>query len=182
MEQPVTRKRTILNQSVKARVAGRTAMPKQASKTARGDTIQKRRPVKTRLVGSKNPSAATTAMVREITPDIATKLKQRETILVGSPDVNQHSGLTWRAIVVWLAAASSWLRKQFGSRRSRKRLRVCETVSLGDKRFVAVIEVDGEQFLVGGASNSVATLARLARSPEFSEVLRQRWAQDPIQA
>jgi flagellar biogenesis protein FliO len=81
-----------------------------------------------------------------------------------------------------LSAAWKWARKHLRSGQSRKRLRVCESVSLGEKRFVAVIEVDGEQFLVGGASSSVATLARLEPSQEFSEVLKRRWAQDPIQA
>jgi len=81
-----------------------------------------------------------------------------------------------------LARAWDWTRKLVGSRRSEKRLRVCETVSLGEKRFVAVIEVDGEQFLVGGASSSVATLARLEPSQKFSDVLRKRWGQDPVQA
>jgi hypothetical protein len=82
----------------------------------------------------------------------------------------------------WLVGAWNWSRQNLTSRQARKRLRVCETVSLGEKRFVAVIEVDGEQFLVGGASTSVATLARLEPSQEFSAVLRRRWAQDPVQA
>jgi flagellar biogenesis protein FliO len=82
----------------------------------------------------------------------------------------------------WVTRAWNWVRKQLGSRQSRRRLRVCESVSLGEKRFVAVIEIDGEQFLVGGASSSVATLARLEPSQEFSAVLKRRWAQDPVQA
>jgi len=87
-----------------------------------------------------------------------------------------------RTVLKWLAGALEWARKHLGYRPVRKRLRVCETVSLGEKRFVAVIEVDGEQFLVGGAASSVATLARLEPSPQFAEVLKRRWAQDPIQA
>ncbi len=81
----------------------------------------------------------------------------------------------------WLAGAWSQVRRQLVSRQSRKRLRVCETVSLGEKRFVAVIEVDRQQFLVGGAAASVATLARLESSPDFSEVLKRRWCQDSVQ-
>jgi Flagellar biosynthesis protein, FliO len=88
----------------------------------------------------------------------------------------------WETVVHWLAVAWSWGRRQLGPQQARKRLRVCESVSLGEKRFVAVIEVDGEQILVGGASSSVATLARLEPSHEFSEVLKRRWSQDPVQA
>ena len=58
----------------------------------------------------------------------------------------------------------NWASQQLKSHQTKKRLRVCETVSLGEKRFVAVVEIDGEQFLVGGAAGSVATLARLEKS------------------
>jgi hypothetical protein len=34
-------------------------------------------------------------------------------------------------------------------------------LSLGDKRFLAVIEFDRQEFLVGGSGNSLALLARL---------------------
>ncbi len=81
-----------------------------------------------------------------------------------------------------LARAWRWLRGQWGLQPNRKRLRVCESVSLGEKRFAAVIQVDGEQFLVGGAASSVSTLARLQSSHEFHEELKRRWSQDAVQA
>jgi flagellar biogenesis protein FliO len=52
------------------------------------------------------------------------------------------------------------------SRRPQKRLRVADTVSLGEKRFVAILRVDGEQFLLGGSSSNVVLLARLESSSE----------------
>ena len=60
--------------------------------------------------------------------------------------------------------------------KSRKRLKVCETVSLGEKRFVAVIQIDDQQFLLGGASGSVSLLAQLEQSTEFAKVLSARVA------
>jgi len=42
-----------------------------------------------------------------------------------------------------------------------RRLRVCESLSLGERRFVAVIEFNQELFLVGGSGNSLSLLARL---------------------
>jgi len=47
-----------------------------------------------------------------------------------------------------------------------RRLRVAETVSLGEKRFVSILQVDGEQFLVGGSPSSVVLLAKLEGKPE----------------
>lgn len=45
--------------------------------------------------------------------------------------------------------------------RRKNELRLCETLPLGDKRFLAVVLVDKQKFLVGGAGNSVALLAKL---------------------
>jgi hypothetical protein len=87
-----------------------------------------------------------------------------------------------KVIETWWGKTWNWLLTHLASHQARKRLRVCETVSLGEKRFVAVVEVDGEQFLVGGAASSVATLARLKPSPNFSEVLKSKWSQEPVQA
>lgn len=66
-----------------------------------------------------------------------------------------------------LAFISRWMRS--GSRallagRASRRLSVSETVSLGEKRFVSILCVDGEQFLVGGSSSNVVLLAKLDKS------------------
>lgn len=42
-----------------------------------------------------------------------------------------------------------------------RRLKVAETVSLGEKRFVLILEVDSEQFLVGGTPSNIMLLAKL---------------------
>ena len=69
----------------------------------------------------------------------------------------------WR----WLQTRREWQLKS-------RRLRLCETVSLGEKRFVAIVRVDDHQFLLGGASSSVCMLAQLNRPGDFSSVLQQR--------
>jgi len=51
---------------------------------------------------------------------------------------------------------------------SQRQLRLCDMTQLGDKRFVAVIQVEQERFLIGGAANSVALLARLSERPASS--------------
>jgi len=76
----------------------------------------------------------------------------------------------------------NWVLEKSKSHQVRKRLRVCETVSLGEKRFLAVVQVDGEQFLVGGSSSSVSTLAHLERSRDFSDVFQRQCGQDFSQA
>jgi hypothetical protein len=57
-----------------------------------------------------------------------------------------------------LRRALSWLN---GNCATPKRLRVLETVTLGDKRLVAVIQADGRRFLVGGGPSGVSLLTAL---------------------
>jgi hypothetical protein len=42
-----------------------------------------------------------------------------------------------------------------------RRLRIAETVSLGEKRFVSILRVDGEHFLIGGSQSNIVLLAKL---------------------
>jgi flagellar biogenesis protein FliO len=49
------------------------------------------------------------------------------------------------------------------SRRLPRRLRLCESLPLGERRFVAVIEFEESRFLVGGTSSSLVLLANLGR-------------------
>lgn len=94
----------------------------------------------------------------------------------------QALALQWTALFLILTRAWNWTQHKLKSHQVKKRLRVCESVSLGEKRFIAVIQVDGEQFLVGGSSTSVSTLAHLEPRREFSEVFRNRCEQDLSQA
>jgi flagellar biogenesis protein FliO len=48
----------------------------------------------------------------------------------------------------------------WGSHPSR-RLRLSETLALGERRFVAVVEFERQKFLIGGTGNSVAMLTAL---------------------
>lgn len=53
----------------------------------------------------------------------------------------------------------------FMKRSSSRRLRLLETVTLGEKRFVSILQVDGEQFLLGGSGSALTVLARLEQPP-----------------
>ena len=46
-----------------------------------------------------------------------------------------------------------------------RRLQIAETVQLGEKRFVAILRVDGEQFLIGGSATGVSLLTSLPGAP-----------------
>jgi len=64
---------------------------------------------------------------------------------------------------IWLGRLRkvfSWLRSRY-AQGSMKRLRVTETVSLGEKRFVAILQVQDRNYLIGGGASNVALLTQL---------------------
>ncbi len=67
----------------------------------------------------------------------------------------------------WLTVCAVRIRK------NPRRLRVCESLSLGEKRLIAVVEYDKQKFLIGGGAQSVSLLARLGEGPDFSELLTE---------
>jgi hypothetical protein len=72
-----------------------------------------------------------------------------------------------------LTRGLNWIRARQSARSNDRRLQVAATVSLGDKRFVAVIQVDGLQFLVGGGATNVALLAQLNGRESFGALLKE---------
>jgi flagellar biogenesis protein FliO len=72
-----------------------------------------------------------------------------------------------------LSRAWNWIRARQASRTSARRLQVATTVSLGEKRFLAVIQVDGAQFLIGGGATNVTLLAQLHKEESFGGLLNE---------
>ena len=58
--------------------------------------------------------------------------------------------------------------------RRQRRLRLCETLSLGEKRIVAVVEFDDQRFLVAATSQNISLLQSLGPAqPEKHPVYPQ---------
>ncbi len=62
-----------------------------------------------------------------------------------------------------------WERVLRLGRHAPKRLRLCESLPLGERRFVAVIEFDASRFLVGGTASSLVLLSRLGDGSDGAE-------------
>src|SRR5690348_14592575 len=60
-----------------------------------------------------------------------------------------------------MEAGCRWVVRQQQSRSCARRLRLEETISLGQKRFLALVQVDGQRLLVGGGATEVTLLANL---------------------
>jgi flagellar biogenesis protein FliO len=72
----------------------------------------------------------------------------------------------WRALhsmraLYRMQAAWHWLLSKHVARRSSRELRLVETLSLGEKRFVATIEAGGARYLIGATAGQLSLLTRL---------------------
>lgn len=90
------------------------------------------------------------------------------------PDLIEEASLTTlRAPTGLLSRVWGWIRERRDTRSSSRRLRIAETVSLGEKRFVAVVQVDGRHFLLAGGPTNIALLAQLDANDDFGNVLKK---------
>jgi len=48
-------------------------------------------------------------------------------------------------------------------------LRLCESIGLGERRFVALVQCEQDRFLIGGTGNSIALLAKLESAKSHNE-------------
>ena len=62
---------------------------------------------------------------------------------------------------MWARARALWKRVASLGQSAPRRLRVSETVALGERRFVAIVEFERSRFLLGGTSSSLVLLANL---------------------
>lgn len=63
-------------------------------------------------------------------------------------------------ILLWLRRGVRMIGRWWATPKLRE-LRLCETLALGDHRFVALVRCGRQRFLIGGAGNSLALLAEL---------------------
>jgi flagellar biogenesis protein FliO len=63
----------------------------------------------------------------------------------------------WASLWLRLRAALAGVKIQ----RRQRRLRLCETLSLGDKRLIALVEYENQRFLVAATPQHIALLQSL---------------------
>jgi Flagellar biosynthesis protein, FliO len=76
-----------------------------------------------------------------------------------------------------LERAWSWVHTKYALT-ATKRMRVVETLPLGEKRFVALIRVEDREFLVGGGTSGVSLLAQLETVPDPVDALQRKSAME----
>ena len=66
-----------------------------------------------------------------------------------------------------LAGAAMMFRfsQQITASHRERKMRLCETLSLGERRFLALVLVEQQKFLVGGSGSSITLLAQFPSEP-----------------
>jgi flagellar biogenesis protein FliO len=54
-------------------------------------------------------------------------------------------------------------------------MHLTETISLGEKRFVTLLKVDGREFLIGGSAAGVNLLSQWDTAAEIPVAVKQRF-------
>ena len=105
-------------------------------------------------------------------------ISHAETLPVTVSDINSSKASNqtagFRTLAKQFLSNINWVLKRIKVQPAHKTLRLCENLSLGEKRFVAVIQVESERFLIGGAAGSVSLLTRLQETPGFSKSLQSK--------
>lgn len=106
-------------------------------------------------------------------------LAQADVVGAAGPDLMPS---VWRtmgalAVVLGLLAALTWLlRRQQAIRRSGKGMGVESAISLGERRSLAIVTVEGRRLLLGLAPNNVTLVTELAPLPTFDQAITQATA------
>ncbi len=81
----------------------------------------------------------------------------------GAPErpLNLAQSRALRQVLDGFRSAWKWIQQKRVDQLSTRRMRLAETISLGEKRSVAIVQVDGAQFLLGCGTEGVRLLARL---------------------
>jgi flagellar biogenesis protein FliO len=109
-------------------------------------------------------------------PDPAKATTLSLPVLTDDPELS-----TLRSQTGLISRLRRWLQARRVERSGDRRLRVAETVSLGEKRFVAVVQVDGRHFLLAGGPTNIALLAQLDANEPFEDVLKKTMTVPPKQ-
>ncbi len=112
-------------------------------------------------------------MAEEDAPEAAMEMETTEAEVPSLPAVGKPN------VFDVASKIGKWIKGHVKIQANRKRLRVSESVSLGEKRFIAVVQLDGNEFLVGGAPNSLSLLANVGKNGNatFAEVLNESYEQ-----
>ncbi|HVJ05314.1 MAG TPA: flagellar biosynthetic protein FliO [Candidatus Saccharimonadales bacterium] len=88
------------------------------------------------------------------------------------PQINSGLTLSGRIYGQFVQRIRQFAKSIFKRQGHRRTLALLETQQLGDKRFVAIVRVGKQKFLIGGGATSVSLLAEI--TPQRSAIITPR--------
>jgi hypothetical protein len=128
------------------------------------DHKPKRRRSQARKPNRKSPPEPTSfhAVLSDSAKKLATDSPKTES--AESP-LRQWLRLTGNVLFGGIARLGSLIRARY-SKPATKRLSLSQVVSMGEKRFVAIVKVEEREFLVGGSASGLSLLAQLDKTSD----------------
>ncbi len=118
--------------------------------------------------------SSSTIRILEAQPEIAGGMPTHPARKWQVRRVLSNPGALLERVLHFLITLSRHVAGRLRTQRNEKAMRLCETISLGEKRFLAIVQVDEERILIGGSASAVALLTRLPEPKPFSAVLLER--------
>jgi flagellar biogenesis protein FliO len=84
-------------------------------------------------------------------------------------------------ILRFLKARLGILEERYTQHRAKKKLRLRETLSLGNKRFLAVVEYQHQEILIAGTASSITVLMTAAQLDRGNTAADSRISKDCLQ-
>ena len=82
--------------------------------------------------------------------------------------LRRRSSALLHIVAGYLRASWRWIEQKRTQQLSTRRLRLTETISLGEKRSVSIIQVNNVQYLIGHCAGSVQLLAQIDQPEDES--------------
>ena len=87
-------------------------------------------------------------------------------------EISLTTPTTRTSLLLWWKQSHSRLSTFWRTKHKRRSLVIQETAALGERRFVAVLQFEGQRFLIGGSANAVTLLAHLPQQPAGDQPAR----------
>ena len=88
-------------------------------------------------------------------------------------ELTQNDGVRTKGTVEQLLAAVRGLLGSVKIRRRERSLQLCETLPLGDRRLLALVQCQGRKYLIGATSQTISMLDCLESETARESSLRQ---------
>ena len=86
----------------------------------------------------------------------------------------QMATLSFHNLSLRFWAACNWINGRYTKQKPIRRLKILETLSIGEKRFVSIMQVDEVEYLIASNTGNISLIAVLSPEGRCTEVSKVR--------